>query len=312
MLRPLQQGDTIGICAPAGPVKAEKLQKAVSRLVQRGYQVKLSPQVQAKHGFLSAEDDVRLSEIEAQFADAEISAIISARGGVGTSRLLPALDGELIASSGKPFLSFSDVTAMQWALWANFGTVTFTGPLAVEFDGSLTEATEAFCFEMLSGIAPDDWIERFPGVVWEVVRTGAREITAPLLPGNLTMITTLLGTPFMPNLRGCILAIEDIAEQAYRVDRLLFHLRNAGVLQHLAGLLVGDFGWGSEDTDSAASLRKSVLDATSGTTYPIVFGLPYGHGPERLTLPVGSPVRLSLLESSVRLGFALSPFATTT
>ncbi len=310
MLRPLQPGDTLGICAPAGPVKAEKLQNAVTRLERKGFQVKLSPQVLAKRGFLSAEDDVRLSEIESQFADAEISVVMSARGGVGTSRLLPALDGELIVSSRKPFLAFSDVTAMQWALWANFGAVSFTGPLAVEFDGSLSEATEEFCFEMLAGSAPDNWIACFPGAVWDVVRSGAREVTAPLLPGNLTMITTLLGTPFMPNLRGCILAIEDIAEQAYRVDRLLFHLRNAGVLQHLAGLLVGDFGWESEDTESAASLRNSVLDATSGTSYPIVFGLPYGHGPERLTLPVGSPVRLSLLDSTVQLGFALSPFET--
>ncbi len=116
------------------------------------------------------------------------------------------------------------------------------------------------------------------------------------MPGNLSMIATLLGTPFMPDLKGAVLMIEDVNEPPHRVDRMLFHLRNAGVLQSLNGLFIGDFG---TDTDPlrAESLRMSLLDATRGTNYPVIAGFPFGHGPERMTLPVGVPVGFDLRRS---------------
>ncbi|MCB9366097.1 MAG: LD-carboxypeptidase [Calditrichaeota bacterium] len=306
--RPLLPGGTIGICAPAGPVKREKLEAAILRIEQRGYRVVLSPSVFSRLEFLSANDVTRLRELEEMFQHDKCDAVFAARGGVGTSRLLARSDFSAIATSATPFLGFSDTTALQFALWKQHKCVTFSGPLAVEFDGTLTEATESFCFECLAGKLPENWLLDFSSANWEVIRSGAREIVAPLLPGNLTMITTLLGTPFLPDLRGCILAIEDIAEPPYRVDRLLFHLKNAGAFEHLAALLIGDFGWPPEDIESRELLLESVRAVTENTTYPVLAGLPYGHGPERLTLPVGAPVRLSILESSVRLGSALSPF----
>ena len=133
MLRPLGHGDTLGICAPAGPVKQDLLESAVERLRQFGFRVKLAQTVLGKHGFLSANDDVRARELLDMFADSDVAAVISARGGVGTSRLLERLPTEIIAESGKPFLAFSDLTALQWLLWARHRTVSFSGPLAVEF-----------------------------------------------------------------------------------------------------------------------------------------------------------------------------------
>lgn len=309
MLRPLKSGATLGISAPAGAVKREKLETAIEHLRERGFKIKLSEHVFGKYGFLSATDEIRAAEFSALFSDPEIDLIMCARGGVGSSRLLPRLNFEQFANSDKPFLGFSDLTAIQWALWGKHRSVTFSGPLAVEFDNALSTETESFALDLLSDCPPENWLSAFSAAELEIVRGGASEIFAPLLPGNLTMIATLIGTPYMPDLRGSILVIEDVAEPPYRVDRLLFHLRNAGLLQNLAALLVGDFGWEQDDQVSRERLSESVLDATLGTSYPIIFGIPYGHGAERLTLPVGSPVRLSLKPSAISLSFAVSPFA---
>lgn len=309
MLRPLRRGATIGVSSPAGPVNPEKLERAIGNIRALGYQVKLTENVAGKSGFLSAPDEIRRQELELLFCDEEVDTIWCARGGVGSSRLLPTVDLTTIANSSKPFLGFSDLTALQWALWSKFRVVTFTGPLAVEFDGLLAKETQSFAFELLSGAVPSNWLASFPSARPEVLRSGAREIIATLLPGNLTMITTLLGTQWMPDLRGTMLVIEDIAEPLYRVDRLLFHLRNAGVLQNLAALIVGDFGWSGDDRQSNYELLKqSLIDCTRGTCYPIIMNFPYGHGPVRMTLPVGSPVRLSIAGGRFEISYAISPF----
>ncbi len=309
VLKPISPDATIGICSPAGAVRVEILERAVANLSSLGFKLKLTPSVYGNHGFLSATDEIRKQEFESLFSDPEVDTVWCARGGVGTSRLLSSLNLDLIANSDKPFLGFSDLTALQWALWAKHRVTTFSGPLAIEFDDKLTQETRDFALQMLSGAAPENWLDCFLDSNLELLRSGAREIIAPLMPGNLTMMTTLLGTPWMPDLRGVILVIEDIAEPPYRVDRLLFHLRNAGVLQNLAALVVGDFGWsGEEAQNNNELLNQSLLDATHGTSYPIITGFPYGHGATRMTLPVGSPMRLRIARDQFALSYAISPF----
>ncbi|MBL0060943.1 MAG: LD-carboxypeptidase [bacterium] len=309
MLKPISPDATIGICAPAGAVRVDVLERAIARISSLGFKLKLTPSVYGKHGFLSATDEIRKEELESLFNDPEVDTVWCARGGVGTSRLLSTLNLELIASSDKPFLGFSDLTALQWALWGKHRVTSFSGPLAIEFDDQLTQETREFALQILAGTSPDNWLNSFPNSDLQLLRSGAREIIAPLMPGNLTMITTLLGTPWMPDLRGVILVIEDIAEPPYRVDRLLFHLRNAGILQNLAALVVGDFGWsGDEAQGNNELLKQSLLDATHGTSYPIITGFPYGHGATRMTLPVGSPMRLSIARDQFALSYAISPF----
>jgi muramoyltetrapeptide carboxypeptidase len=221
---------------------------------------------------------------------------------VGSSRLLETINTRRIAQSGKPLLGFSDVTVLQWLLWERERLVTFTGPLAVEWDGDLSERTRRQAFRILGGTADPDLLADWPHDSVRVLRDG-RKAVGRLLPGNLTMIATLLGTPYCPDLRGAILLVEDVNEPAHRVDRLLFHLRNAGVLGQIEALLVGDLS-GEGNGESAV---HSLLDATRGETYPMAMNLPYSHGPERMTLPVGGLVEfcsdsmsLSLLESVTR------------
>lgn len=306
MTRKLLSGSTIGVCSPAGPVKPERMESAAMKIRDRGFNVVLSANALAKQGFLSASDEIRAAELLNMFADPAIDAVFVSRGGTGSSRLFELLNWDAIAASEKPFLGFSDLTALQFALWQRHQYVSFTGPLAVEFDGALTEETTSFAFDLLAGEAADNWLKCFQESKVEILRGGASEIIAPLLAGNLTMITTLLGTPFMPDPRGAVLLIEDIGEAPYRVDRLLFHLRNAGVLRNLAALIVGDFGWDEDDAEARTQLHQSLLDSTKGTRYPILTGFPYGHGATRMTLPIGAPVRLSLERSNFSLGYAAS------
>jgi muramoyltetrapeptide carboxypeptidase len=303
--RPLPPGGRIGICAPAGPVKTERLKSAVAALEAEGYAVEPSPSAFAQFGILSAPDDVRKRELEELFARNDIDAVFCARGGVGTSRLLETLDTELIAKSLKPFLGFSDVTALQWWLFKRHGFVSFSGPLAVEWDGSVSERTRRQALQMIGGEASTDLLGDLPRNAMSVLR-GSGRVQGSLMPANLTMITTLLGTPYLPDLAGSILLIEDVGEPPYRIDRMLFHLRNAGILNSLGALVCGDLGE-TVGEDQREILERSLLDATRGSDYPILTGFPYAHGPERATLPIGGAAQLdtatmtlSLIEPVVR------------
>ena len=290
--RPLPRGGKIGICAPAGPVVEERLHTAVAVLHSEGFEVVTSPSAFDKYGLFSAPDEIRLRELEEMFERDDIDAVFTARGGVGTSRLLASVDTALIARSRKPLLTFSDITALQWLLSMRHDFVTYSGPLAVEWDGAVSEASRRQALRVLCGETDGDLLDDLPRSDITVLR-GEGEISGRLMPGNLTMATTLLGTPYLPDLKDSILMIEDINEPPHRVDRLLFHLRNAGMLKDLRGLLLGDFGTATDPLRHEA-LRTSVLDATAGTDYPLVCGLPFGHGPERMTLPVGATVTLDI------------------
>lgn len=300
--RPLPRGGRIGICTPAGPVVEERLHAAIAALRAEGFEVETSPSAFEKHGLFSAPDEVRLRELEELFLRDDIDAVFSARGGVGTSRLLGSVDTALIAGSRKPFLAFSDITALQLLLAKRENFVTYSGPLAVEWDGAASETSRRQAIQVLMGESIGDLIGDIPHTPLELLR-GSGDVHGRLVPANLTMITTLLGTPYLPDLNGALLLIEDINEPPHRVDRMLFHLRNAGALRSLAALLVGDFGTES-DPIRAEALRTSLLDAAHGTDYPIVTNFPFGHGPERMTLPVGAPVRLDLENMTLMLDCA--------
>lgn len=285
--RPLVSGGRIGICAPAGPVNEERLRAAIEALCADGYEVVTAPSAFARHGLFAAPDEVRRRELEEMFARPDVQAVFCARGGVGSSRLLPDLDTATVARSRKSFLGFSDVTVLQWLICKRHEFISFSGPLAVEWSDGISPATKRRALQTLSGRMSGDLLAGFPRDGIRALRGG--KVRGRLWPGNLTMIATLLGTPYLPDLAGAVLLIEDVNEPPHRVDRLLFHLRNAGVLNRVAALLVGELEFGEED-ELKGSVARSLLDAARGLEIPLAIGLPYGHGPERMTLPVGALV----------------------
>ncbi len=297
--RALLPDATIGICSPSGPVSREKLEAAVRAIEARGYRVKLSENVFARRGFLAGDDDTRLAELQEMFQLPDVDAVFASRGGYGMGRILPRLFCERISASRKCFVGFSDLTTFSWLLFGCDGFVTFSGPLAVEWSGGVAEEELDKTLRLLSGEGSLNLLEGVPRENLKVLKDGTCE--GVLLPGNLTMVASLLGTPFLPDLSGAILVLEEVGEARYRLDRLLFHLRNAGVFRRIGALIIGDMLHGAPDENDMPSVEEMVLDATKTYNFPILSGIPYGHGTQRITLPVGAPVKLNTNACELRL-----------
>jgi len=272
----LRKGHGIGIIAPAGPVTRSELQPAIDILTERGYHVTPAPHLFHRDGYLAGDDDARLEDLHAMFSDGSIKAIFCARGGYGSLRLLDRIDYDLIRSNPKIIVGYSDITALLFAIYKETGLVTFHGPVVRDFSSIRNRDLNAF-FGLVSSRAPLE-LELSGGTD---LRPGKARGT--LLGGNLSLITRLIGAPFMPSLNGAILFIEERGEPPYRIDRMLTHLRLSGLIKGLGGLIAGRFS----DCGDMSVIERLLLDITSDFGTPVFSGLPVGHGRENVTLPLG-------------------------
>jgi len=272
----LCKGDLIGVIAAAGPVTPAEIEPGVALLESRGYRVRLSEALYEKKGYLAGEDSIRLAELERMFGDEEVKAVICARGGYGTLRLLERLDFKLIRSHPKIFMGFSDITALLWAFYKETGLITFHGPMVKSLGSDQARNLESF--ENLMTAQSPLQLKLDQGTV---IRPG--KVSGTLLGGNLSLIAHMIGTAFMPELKGTLLFLEDTNEALYRIDRYLSHLRLSGLLDDLAGIILGRFE-GCEEVDQLPDLFAERL---AGLGIPVCSGLPVGHGAENLALPLG-------------------------
>jgi muramoyltetrapeptide carboxypeptidase len=276
----------IGVIAPAGPATLDT-DKAVQWMRARGYALRVFPGVYQQDGYLAGSDEVRLNDLHGAFADPEVDAIICLRGGYGTPRLLDRLDFDLLRANAKPFIGYSDITALHLAISRHAGFVTFHGPLLnADLLGDKQKPTEASFFNMLRGQLKAGSVLTHP-VAYPLSTIEPGIAHGRLLGGNLSMIAATMGTPYEIEAEGAILFIEDINEPLYRIDRLLTHLRLAGVLSKLRGVLVGDVA--GVDSDALARLLKQTFEPLR---IPVLAGWRSGHCDPNLTLPMGALVRL--------------------
>ena len=291
----LHRGDRIGIVAPGGPVTREELQPGIRFLESRGYSITSAPHLYGQKGYLAGDDEDRLQDLHMMFKDPEVKAIFCARGGYGTLRLLDKIDYTLVGDNPKIIAGYSDITALLLALYKMNGLATFHGPLVKD----LTKNENQNMTTLLGLVSSEDPVE------WDLHETSCLRpgrAVGPLLGGNLTLLSHLVGTPYMPSLSGAILFIEDRGESLYRIDRMLTHLQLSGILKDLAGLVAGQF----EDSGDALDIGHLLKERTSDTGIPVVAGLPLGHGQVNLPLPVGlrgcidtEKMTLSVLEPCV-------------
>ena len=277
----LEPGDTIGIPTPASLYDRDLFEKGVQVLEGWGFAVRVGRKGIRKRRFLAGSDPERARELTDLFLDPEVKAILCARGGYGAMRLLDRLDYRVFQKNPKLFIGFSDITVLLTALREKAGLLTFHGPMIT----TLARTKPAFrdrLRSLLSGGLP----ETIPLIPKGKINGGGA--TGVLLGGNLTLLTHLIGTPYEPAWGGAILFVEDQGEEPYRLDRLLCHLRLAGVLERISGLLLGQL---SENKISKPDwdLFREIF---SGLNIPIWRDLPIGHGRENLTLPVGAPVEM--------------------
>ncbi|MCK8656794.1 S66 peptidase family protein [Pseudomonas umsongensis] len=276
----------IGVIAPAGPAALDT-KKAIAWMRARGHSLRIFPGVFEKDGYLAGSDDVRLNDLHAAFMDPEVDAIICLRGGYGTPRLLDRIDFQLLRQNAKPFIGYSDITALHLAISRYAGFVTFHGPLLnADLLGERLPPTESSFFNMLRGQCRAGMVLTHPvGRPLTAIVPGVA--FGRLLGGNLSMIAATMGTPYEIDAAGVILFIEDINEPLYRIDRLLTHLRLAGVLRKLRGVLVGDVA--GVEPQALDRLLKQTLEPFG---IPVLSGWRSGHCNPNLTLPMGALVKL--------------------
>ncbi len=288
---PLRRSGTIAVAAPASaPLDDARFHDGLAALRDRGLRVE-TPRALAPHGFLAGTDAERLGELNALLRRDDLDAVFCARGGYGTLRLLPGLDYGAARAHPKLVVGYSDITALHLALWAKAGLPGLSGPMVAPDWPAMDAASEAQFWHFAEGgvgeiVGPGG--ERLEGV-----RSGEAE--GVLLGGNLTLVTALLGTPYLPDLAGAILFVEEVGEPPYRIDRLFAQLRLAGVLGRLGGLVLGAFT-GAEPPPArpSLSLDEVLSHYTSGLPCPVARGLVYGHIRPKSTLPVGVRARLDV------------------
>jgi len=301
LIRPkrLEPGDTIGVVAPASaPPDPNNLDRAVSTLERLGYKIRLAPNVRRRWGYLAGRDRERAGDLMRMFADRRVNAIICARGGYGTARLLSLLDYGIIRNNPKILVGYSDITSLHCALLTEANLISFHGPmLNSDFaHPTVPEFTlRSFLRVLTEAVARGSVSEGYRGRTIEVLRPGIAR--GRLVGGNLSLLCTTIGTPWQPRFRGRILFFEDVGEQPYRFDRMLTHLLNCGLLQQLAGVAIGI----NQDCADPMARRSQEYRQTLEDVFkerllplkiPVVMGLPFGHIARNATLPVGGEALL--------------------
>ncbi len=293
VIRPptLEPGSRVALVAPAGPVDEQKISTALERCHRLGLEPVLGPSVRARTGYLAGTDAQRAGDLQAAI-DGDVDAIWALRGGYGTLRTLRRVELTPLAQRPRPFIGFSDNTAVHMAL-LRLGVVSFHGPHA-GLEHFPAETERAFRAVLMTGEAAGT-LPLPAGPAPVVIRDGQAE--GPLVGGNLAMLAATCGTPYQLQARGGILFLEDIGEPLYRVDRLLQQLMLAGVLDGVVGVVVGEFTEMLDpvrrsDAQGEQSLEDLLTELLGPRNIPLVMGFPFGHGPQNWTLPLGIRARL--------------------
>ncbi|MFQ5851514.1 MAG: LD-carboxypeptidase [Candidatus Binatia bacterium] len=283
---PLKRGDKIGVVAPSGAVDGERLNAGISALLRKGFRVELAEGIMERKGYLAGDKEKRAKVLEQFFIREDIRAIFCARGGFGSVQLLPLINVRTIRSHPKIFVGYSDVSVLLNWLVQRCGIVTFHGPMvAMEIARGLEGRTRDFFWGTLYGKSRQWQVQTA-----ETVRPGRGVVQAGMIGGCLSTIVTTLGTPYEVQTTGRILFLEDIGEKAYRIERMLTHLKMAGKLEGVAGVVFGQFtDCGVGEERDIADIIKELFQEVS---YPVFLGLAAGHAEENLLLPFG--VRLAL------------------
>jgi len=298
----------VALLAPAGPLgERDDLDRGIDLCRALGYEPSPGKHALDRHGYLAGNDEARLTDLNAALRDTAIDAIWCLRGGYGVTRILDGVDVEAFAARPRAVIGYSDITALLLALHRRTGVVTFHGPMS---RAPLTSFSRSHFERVLAEAAVPGRLGRLPSPTGVLVPRSPRIVTirggtaeGPLVGGNLSLLLALAGTRHFPDLDGALLFIEDVGEDLYRVDRLFAQLRMLGVLERLAGVIVGQFtdmqrGAG----DGGALAFDEVLHTYFGTLgIPVAAGFPIGHVDDQWTMPIGVRARLDGSAGEVEL-----------
>jgi muramoyltetrapeptide carboxypeptidase len=285
----LGPGSTIALVAPASPFDTDLYEKGVQIIREAGYEVFSGENIFRKEKYLAGTDMERVRDLTQAVLDPDIKAIICIRGGYGSGRLLPRLPFSDFSRNPKIFIGHSDITFLHLGLVSKAGWTTFHGPNLVGM--SQTQQKAESVLKVLSGEASYEWVFGLDQVIRPGVSNGR------VIGGNLSCLAHLVGTPYMPDMSGALLLIEDRGEALYRIDRMMNHLKLSGMLAGLGAILIGEF------TDCAANddICMMIMDLVHEYDFPVVHSLPFGHGFCNEVIAFGPPFVLDTNECLLKI-----------
>ena len=284
----LKPEDTIAIIAPAGPIMArDSFENGVATLERLGFRVRFDDRIFQSVRYLAGSDADRAEELTRVIQDPSVQAIVALRGGYGCARLIPLLEEKRLRSHPKIFMGFSDLTTLH-LLFNSWGWCTFHGPMAATDTMATISAEQSR--HLFSLWTDPDYL---PTLHFAELETWAPGVAEGILTGGcLSLIVASLGTAYEIETEGKILLLEDVGEPAYRIDRMLTHLRLSGKLGAASGILLGRFADCEPEEGSGYSVADVLQDVLSGLDVPILANFPAGHIRDNWTLPLGVRVRL--------------------
>ena len=304
----IEAGDTIGVVSPSSPsTYGSDLNRLEKWAATQGFKLKIFPHAREKYAYLAGSDEDRAADLVAAFADPEVDAVLTMRGGTGGWRMVPHVDYDVIRANPKFFSGYSDITALHLAIESCVGLVTFYGPSGSSFIGKGTsEYSQRHWLRAATECGALGDVEKDPDdpFTW-AISEGVAEGT--LRGGCLTLLTQALGTPYQPDWSGCIVFFEDVGEQPYRLDAYLTHLKLAGMFDNVAGVVVGEhvqcgsapykpsYSYGSFTSEEVFQQHLGSLGV------PVMVGLPCGHGRHLATLPLGVHARLDATNQTLTI-----------
>ncbi|MBT8380603.1 MAG: LD-carboxypeptidase [Ignavibacteria bacterium] len=297
--RRLSKGETIALVTPGSYITEKEKGQSINSIRKLGLNVTYSDRLMQKHGYFSATDKERAADLNEMFEREDVQGIMCARGGYGSARILPYLDYNLISNNPKPFIGFSDATAVHYALYKNSNLITFHGPVSIStfsrfstknFEDVLVNPT--FETQMLNSNNENNYNPYGITTIAEGIAEGE------LVGGNLSIVTSLIGTEYDIDFSGKIIFLEEFLEEPYRVDRMLTQMQQAGKFENALGIALGVFKLCESPKKNPSfsgsfNLMEVLIDRLGNLEIPVVYGLSFGHVVDKLTLPFGVKAELN-------------------
>lgn len=310
----LKRGDTIAIIAPASSPEENQdvVSQGIKMLMQKGYRIKIAPNLMTRYGYLAGTDEDRLQAFMEAWADPEVKAIWCWRGGFGCTRLLDRIDFNVIKKNPKIFIGMSDITALHAAISKETGMITFLGPNLNAVYGKFGKISHHYNERELWKLISPEFSPRggylismpsdYPTGSQHVMTINPGVARGRIVGGTLSLVTTLIGTPWEIDTTNKILVLEEVEEQPYRVDRMLSQLKLAGHLDNPSAVILCSWkGCQGRNPDRTLSLEHVFRDYFANAPYPVLMGFPSGHVTDQATLPIHAMAELDAANKTLRI-----------
>ncbi|NWG28235.1 MAG: LD-carboxypeptidase [Ignavibacteriaceae bacterium] len=303
----LREGDTIALVTPGSYITQQEQEESISNLRSLGFNVTYTNRLMQKNGYFSANDKERAIDLNEMFERKDVRGIMCARGGYGCARILPYLDYDLIQNNPKVLIGFSDVTAIQYAIYKKSDLITFHGPVSISTFSSFS--VKNFRNVLLNPTQELELENSATGNNYNpygitIISQGKAE--GELVGGNLSIVVSLIGTEYDIDFSGKIIFLEEFIEEPYRIDRMLTQMIHAGKFENAGGIALGVFKLCEPDKANPAfngsfSLMEVLTDRLGNLGIPVVYGLSFGHVADKFTLPFGGKAELNTDDKQLKL-----------